>query len=260
MKKTILFLFAGLFAAFAVNGQTPTNFNTADCNSVNHDLFSELSAGKVVVISFVMPCSSCVGPSLTAMNVVNSYASSNPGQVFFYIADDQANTSCTSLNSWVNANGLSGTITFSSSLVAQSDYGSGGMPKIVVLGGGSNPTTYFNQNGSAAGNSTALQTAINSAIAAVGIDNPSSSFNTLSLAPNPATEFSTISFTKENSNETNIEIFNQLGQKVMTVFNETVSPGENKIQLNVAEFANGTYFVRISDADNSSMIKMVIAH
>lgn len=259
MKKAILSLFVATFAAFALNAQTPANFTANDCSGNSHDLFAELAAGKVVVISWVMPCGSCLGPTLTASNIVLNYASSNPGQVVMYVADDLANTSCTSLNSWVNNNGITANATFSNSSVNQTPYGSPGMPKIVVLGGGSTPTTYFNQNGTAAGNSTNLQNAINSALA-VGINDPSSSINAISFYPNPSTDVVNVSFTLANSGQATVALYNELGQNVMAIFNGSLLTGENKMQFSVAELANGTYFLQVTDAADTRMLKVVVAH
>ncbi|HLG02813.1 MAG TPA: T9SS type A sorting domain-containing protein [Bacteroidia bacterium] len=258
MKKKLLALFTGLLAITAVNAQTPVNFNCNDCAGANHDLFSELASGKVIVISWVMPCSSCLGPTLTASNIVQSYASSNPGQVLMYVSDDYANTNCTSLNSWVNGNGITAT-TFSNSLVDMGDYGSAGMPKIIVLGGGSTPTVFFNQNNSAAGNSTAIQNAINSALL-TGVNESSAAFGVVNLFPNPSTDLAAITFNAQNSGEGQIEVYNQLGQEAMDIFSGTFVQGENKVQFSVAGLASGIYFVKISDAENSRMIKIIVSH
>lgn len=259
MKKTILFLGVGMFALLSANAQTPVNFNCNDCSSNNHDLFTELSAGKVIVISWVMPCGSCIAPTLTASNVVQSYASSNPGQVMMYVADDAANTNCSSISSWVNSNGITANATFSNSAVVESAYGAGGMPKIVVLGGGSTPTVFFNQNGSAAGNSTNLQNAINSALA-TGVHESASAVSAVQLFPNPANTSSAISFVSQNTIEGSLAVYDQLGQKVLDVFSGVFVAGENKFEFSTAELANGIYFIKINDAETSRAIKIVVSH
>ena len=84
MKKLVLTFFAGVTTIFSIS-QTATNFNTADCSSVSHDLFSELDAGKIIVITWVMPCGSCIAPAATASTVVSGYSDPN---VLFYLCDD----------------------------------------------------------------------------------------------------------------------------------------------------------------------------
>src|SRR3990170_3524731 len=99
MKKLILSL-SIICCAFFTNAQTATNFNCNDCNAVNHDLFTELNSGKVIVLCWVMPCGACSAPAQSAHNIVQSYSVSNPGQVLFYLCDDFGTTSCPTMNSW----------------------------------------------------------------------------------------------------------------------------------------------------------------
>src|SRR5207249_4420212 len=103
MKKSLLTLLSAIFIGVNVFAQTAPDFTALDCNGVSHNLYTELNSGKVIVLNWVMPCSACVGPSLTAYNVVKSYASSN---VLHYLIDDAGNTSCTSLSSWATGAGI----------------------------------------------------------------------------------------------------------------------------------------------------------
>jgi hypothetical protein len=144
MKKTLLTATAILSGMIAF-AQTATDFTANDCAGSPHNLYSELDAGKVIVISWVMPCGACIGPSVAAYNAAESYASTNPGKVIFYLADDLGNTSCATLTSWGNTNSMPNAIKFSSTSVNQTGYGTAGMPKIVVLGGASH-TVFYNQN------------------------------------------------------------------------------------------------------------------
>jgi hypothetical protein len=84
MKKLILVFLVALFS-YVANGQTATNFTCNDCTGVSHTLFDELDAGNVIVLCWVMPCGSCIGPTLTTYNVVQSFATSHPGRVKLYI-------------------------------------------------------------------------------------------------------------------------------------------------------------------------------
>ena len=103
MKKYILKSLLVLFVSNVSFAQTTaTDFTTNDCNGLSHHLFDELDNGNVIVISWVMPCSPCATYSLPAYSAVQSFATSHPGQVHFYMADDYANTSCSSLSGWGN--------------------------------------------------------------------------------------------------------------------------------------------------------------
>jgi len=256
MKKAVLTVLS-LFFVYAVSAQTAVNFTCNDCSGVNHDLFTELDAGKVIVLDWVMPCGACVSASLTTHNVVQSYASSHPNTVKMYLVDDYANTNCTSLNSWKNANGLSQAVTFVNAAINMLDYQSTGMPKVVVLGG-SNHTVFYNAN--TAVNATSLQNAINSALLTTGIQNPNKLSAAMTVFPNPASSQSQLKFTMAESAPVDVQLFNLEGKMMHTLFSGKAVQGENQVTLNTAELAAGMYLVKLSDGAKSDFINLVVAH
>ena len=144
MRKLTLFITLSLISVGIVFAQA-TDFTTDDCNGVTHNLFDSLDAGNVIVISWVMPCGPCATYTLPAYAAVQSFASSHPGQVDFYLVDDYANTACPTLVNWGISNSMSINTAFSSSSINMSDYGSSGMPKVVVLGN-ANHSVFYNEN------------------------------------------------------------------------------------------------------------------
>ncbi len=182
MKKLLLitlFVIAGI--SLAVAQTTATNFTTDDCDGVSHDLYAELDAEKVVVMAWVMPCGACIGGSLTAYNIAQSYEVLNPGRVVYYLIDDYGNTDCTVLTNWGTTNGIGPDISvFSTSDISMGDYGTPGMPKVVVVGG-TDHTIYFNENNAAASDIEGLEAAIEAALegdtSTTGISDNSSNLN-----------------------------------------------------------------------------------
>ena len=261
MKKIYLFIFFIYSVLSGYSQTTATNFNCNDCSGKNHDLFAELNSGKVIVIDWVMPCSSCLGPSKTAYNIAQSYASSNPGKVFLYICDDYANTNCTSLSSWVDQNGMSNAVKFSNASIKMSDYGSDGMPKIVIIGG-KDHTIFFNEINTASGNSGKLQAGINSAIAASNsIEGKLASASTITLSPNPAANSAIVALDLINPAEITMELYNALGQKMMTILDhEKLVQGNNEVSISTQNITNGIYFVKVSDSFGTKVIKLVVSH
>lgn len=258
MKKTLFFILFSLIFSIGF-AQTAVNFNCDDCLGVNHDLFSELDAGKVIVICWVMPCGSCVVPSLTTYNVVQSFQTSNPDKVFMYLVDDYANTSCSSLKSWGNNQGMTDVTCFSNSAIKMSDYGSSGMPKVVVVGDASH-TVFYNANNSV--NGTALQTAIGAAIAATltGMDESKDTFAETEFYPNPSTESSSLKFELESSSTVSLKILSNLGEMVQELSYPNLPQGSNLIEINTSGLSNGIYFIKISDGTLTKTIKVVINH
>ena len=168
MKKIFLFSFALLISTISFSQTTATNFNCNDCAAINHDLFSELNSGKIIVMCWVMPCISCVSPSRTAYDAVQTFATSNPGKLLFYLVDDYANTPCNSLTAWGNSNSMPNAIKFSNAAINAANYGTVGMPKIVVIGG-TNHTVFYNENDGA--NVNGIKPAINLALATAITEN-----------------------------------------------------------------------------------------
>ncbi len=260
MKK---FLFAFSFIAsgiFSVAQTTATNFNCNDCAGANHDLFTELNAGKVVVICWVMPCGSCIPGALAAQSACQSFASSHPGQVAYYCVDDYANTSCSTIAGWCTTNGITTATQFSNSAIDMTDYGTAGMPKVVVLGDTTH-TVYYNQN-DATISTSGIQSAINNALTAIaqGVNEVNSAISTIGLYPNPVTTTGTIRIELEKETDLKIELQNYLGQKVAEVFNGKLTKGENKLNLDLSSYANGSYFINICEGNRSRKMKLMVIH
>lgn len=240
---------------------TATNFSCNDCAGNSHDLFSELNSGKVVVISFVMPCTSCIGPSLSAYSEVQNYASSNPGRVVFYISSDTGTDGCTSLNSWATNNGMGGATVISNTALKMNQYSANGtgMPKIIVLGGSSH-TVFFNQNNGL--NVTDFNNAINQALVApsVGIKENSVGNFQLSMYPNPVLNKKTVvSYTLKSEEEITIDIYNALGAKVKSVLSEQQSVGKHERQIDLVELSTGVYYISLRMSDKTEVLKFVIS-
>jgi hypothetical protein len=257
MKKAFLLL----FIAFASTGfsQTATNFTVNDCNGINHDLFTELDAGKVVVICWVMPCSSCIATAATDANIVQSYAGTYPGRVKFYLCDDAGNTPCHTLVNWAAANGIVPDAIFDNvgGPISMNNYGGASMPKTVVLGGSSHQVFY---NADGAINSTSEQNAINAALAATGVNENTIPVSGLSLYPNPAKNIPvTLSYSLSQSNAVTISVFNIFGEKVKSFSEGNQTAGEQQATLDLAALASGIYFVRVEAGESSSVIRFIIA-
>ena len=55
MKQSLLVLLSLFISVLALPQTNATDFSVDDCNGEFHNLFTELDAGKVVVIAWVMP-------------------------------------------------------------------------------------------------------------------------------------------------------------------------------------------------------------
>lgn len=255
--KTRLTLLLIFFVFFGAYSQTATNFTVNDCTGASHELFNELDSGNVVILCWVMPCASCITATKTTYNVAQSFNTSHPGRVKMYVCDDYANTNCSSLNSWCNQNGLTNTTRFSNAGIKMSDYGSAGMPKIVVVGNYSHQV-YYNANNSV--NITLLTNAISTALEDyfVSVDNPAMA-NEIKVYPNPADNNVSLSFTSAKSGQCMLTLYNNSGSLVLPQQSFTMLQGENSLTVDTKELNNGVYFALVKTDSGMMRTKIVVS-
>jgi hypothetical protein len=257
MKKVvtaICFLITSM--VYRSNAQmTATDFTINDCSGVSHHLFGELDGGKIIVAVFVMPCSGCMIPAIDAQNVVQSFATSHPGRVEMYLVDDDGLTTCTELDSWRNANGLHIMPTFSDPAFVQTQYGTPGMPKVVVLGG-TDHKVYDNQNNTF--DMEQLRSGIN---AALGIPSSTRSVKMstpfFSISPNPAT---TTAVAMINVVADQMAYFYYIDKSGRVVKTKTVQlrKGMNSLNIDLTGLSQGEYIVRLSAGNETGETRLIV--
>lgn len=257
MKKLLFTALTILFVSgFSYSQTTATDFTVNDCVGNSHNLFTELDAGKIIVIAWVMPCGSCTAPSLAAYNAVQSYAVSNPNQVYFYLVDDYANTSCATLTSWGNTNSMPNAVKFSNAAISMSDYGTAGMPKIVVLGGADHAIAYNQNSGVTTAN---VQQAINSLLTADVEEISSESTFKLSIVPNPVSDKFNVNFTLLESSTVTIELIGTDGKIIQKSVLKNQSSGNYTEQISIeTELQNGIYFLKLKTEKFTESIKFIV--
>ncbi len=254
MKKLLL-AFIGLTSCIATQAQTAPDFTATDCNGNSVNLYSQLNAGKVVVLNWVMPCGACVGPSLTAYNVVQSFASPD---VVYYLIDDMSNTNCTQLGTWAdNSNIGSNRTEFSTSAIVETNYGGTGMPHVAVVG--PNHTFYFNGLNAAAGNATAIQNAISSALA-TGINQPVATSPAMKASWSAGIKAVMIQYNVSETGSVTLDIMNELGQSVSKKEITSQSKGNYSVSMDLGKPGKGLYFVRMTNGSHSETVKFSISN
>lgn len=256
MKKLYISILTILCSSISFAQTTATDFTANDCAGTPHNLFSELDAGKIIVAAFVMPCGSCAGPSLAAYNAVQSYAASNPNTVYFYLVDDAANTTCANLTSWGNTNSMPLATKFSDAAFNIADYGTPGMPKIVVLGG-TNHEIVYNQN---SGVSTiGVQNAINGLLSlGTPVIHEIGSLN-LKVIPNPVVSDFQVDYSLAKNSDVLIELFSLAGESLIQIKEKNQSSGHHSIGLaSKISLKNGVYVLRFTTDNHSQSINFVV--
>jgi hypothetical protein len=260
--KRIGLLITGCMLSLASFGQTnATDASPVDCNGVTHNLFTDLDAGKIIVIGWTMPCATCAAPLLEVHNAVLNYLPTNPGVVEYWLTDDFANTNCSSIQGWAATNGINNAIFFSSAELDMFDYGTTGMPKVVVVGC-SDHKVYYNRNdnptgaGVTGGVDQALLD-IASACALGQKDLENAKFG-LECFPNPASSKLNVTFTHESSDNLMIEVYNISVALFKTMALEKSNSKKQEIQVNVEELIPGLYFLKLVDETSSEVVKIQI--
>lgn len=252
MKKLILLFLSVWFLGFGYS-QTAVNWSVNDCDGNAHSLYNELDAGKVVVLCWVMPCSGCIGPAHTASTAIDALGNPN---VVLYIVSDYGNDDCSTLVTWCLSNSISYHEIFTNAIIDMSDYGTDGMPKTVVLGGGSAHGVYFNEN------STFTESAITSAInlampASTGISGIAKNSTGLNIFPTPAKDFTTATF-KTKGGKASLSILNLTGQQVFSKDLGVLIAGKSTLDLDLSSLRPGVYFVRLNAGRESYSQRLII--
>lgn len=252
MKNFILTITLA-FAAIMANAQTATDFTATDCKGVSHHLFSELDNGKVVVLISVMPCPMCISGGGAGYSAVQSFATSHPGKVVYYLVDDFGDNTCNDLAAWANTNGIdtSKTSIFDNSgnVISMLPYGGAAMPRIIVLGGTSHHV-FYNQHDGAANDMAGIKSAINDAIALVGVKkiNNQSGVN---VSPNPTTNNILIS----NNVGIGKVIISAITGKIVT---EMIAGGNTNITVDMSGIVKGIYILNIIDVNGMSYTQKIV--
>ena len=88
-----------------------------------------------------------------------------------------------------------------------------------------------------------------------------SQFTTLSLvvAPNPVNKLVKVSFSEEQSTNTNIELRDAYGKLIYSL-NNTSKEGLNEVEMNLEELTDGLYFMTVESYKKKEVSKVIVKH
>jgi thiol-disulfide isomerase/thioredoxin len=256
MKKSLLALFSILMIGKFTFAQTiAMDWTKNDCSGTNHNLFSELDSGNVIICEYVMTCGTCISAANYLEAIYQDYAASNPGKVKFYAIDWNASFTCSSFQSW--ATDLSCTL-FLEGYNEVNYYGGMGMPTVVVTGNSSHTVYYSKLGFNHSTDDQAVRDAIDAALTETGIDENNSAVSSLSIYPNPSVESATITYSLKASANVSIEVLNMLGEKVESANPGFQAAGEKHYSLNTKMLNSGLYFVQITNGTTKEARKLMV--
>ena len=248
MKKTLMIILVILTTlGFAYAQTTATDFTANDCNGIPHSLFDELDNGKVIVITWVMPCVPCATFAGYASDAVQYFATTHPGMVKNYLADDIADDGCSYLQGWAANYNITTDAIFSDALLNMTDYGTLGMPKVVVIGKNTH-TIYYNENDNKT-TQIGVENAITLALTPlVGVNEQAENNLNLTAYPNPTTGVINVEYNSKTPVQFNI--INMLGENI---FSQKTNNTKNTT-INISNLNKGLYFLQmITDSKTTSL-------
>jgi hypothetical protein len=83
--------------------------------------------------------------------------------------------------------------------------------------------------------------------------------NGTTIYPNPANNLATVSLSLTNDDHVMINIVDVQGKQVLNITKD-LPKGQQKIDINTADLVNGIYYVLIRSTDETTNLKLVIAH
>ena len=78
------------------------------------------------------------------------------------------------------------------------------------------------------------------------------------MYPNPFSSLANISFNLTEKETVAIDIYNIIGEKVLSIENESYQAGKHQIQVNAENLSSGMYFVKLTAGKYSSTQKISI--
>jgi hypothetical protein len=83
----------------------------------------------------------------------------------------------------------------------------------------------------------------------------------LAVYPNPAAEQATVSFRAPLNGQGRMDVYNQMGQRVATIYNGAVQGGQlYSLTLKTQDLTTGLYMCRLITNDKTETMRLVIAH
>jgi hypothetical protein len=84
------------------------------------------------------------------------------------------------------------------------------------------------------------------------------SFSLQQNYPNPFNPTTMIQYSIPSDQVVRLNVYNLLGQKVMTLVNESQKAGQHQVSFNASNFASGVYFYKLEAGSQSSIKKMIL--
>jgi hypothetical protein len=246
MRKLQLVILLMVFSyKFSFGQSIAPDWTHADCNSVNHTLYTYLDSQEVVVMEFVMGCSSCTDAGTLLMNLKNEYAISHPGKVNFFLMDYFPSNDCSDVTTTWSSHNFDAL--FSGCWNEKDFY----YPTIypmpaIIIAAGNYHTVIFNDLSWQNTDTAEIRLAIDQFFNTVGIEDQKTEQS--KVYPNPATEVLYFDLSSFNMDELKINVYDVLGKKIPSVGYRIEN---QRLVLMIAHMLKGNYILELQDAEKT---------
>jgi hypothetical protein len=236
--STILFLV--FFSLQAFSQTTAMDFTQDECEGNPHHLYTELDAGKVVILEYVMlNCAPCILGTQALESITKPYQSSHPGRVQIYSFGFLNSYTCEQITAWKNDQEFSHAV-FNNGEEQVAYYGGMGMPTIVVVGTNEHKVFY-----KSIGYLPSMDDAIRAALDSALLYNPTGVYEIISrdrlhVYPTVFSDRIHIEAGKELAGS-EVQIIDTFGKVVLS----GELPGSGSLALASGNLSKGVYFARI---------------
>ena len=258
MKKLLLLAATALISAGALNAQTTAmDFTQMDCSGTSRNLFTDLNAGKVVIMEWYMgpSCQPCKDAAKEIEGLKTKLLATYPGKVMSYAWGFQDSYTCSATQSWVSGLGSSA-IPMDTGAAMVAYYGGFSMPTVVVVGGTDHKVLYIANPGNGGysnGDTSKMRTAIKNFFSPTAVSSLPSNISNVSIFPSPAQSDVSIQLQTNAATTIQVQVLSLNGQVVMQLPAEKVT-GNYARKLNTQILAAGEYMVRIA-ADGETITR-----
>lgn len=249
----LLLIFLGLISFSSFGQDFAMDFQQEDCEGNSHNLFSELNAGKVIILDYVMlNCAPCIVANNALENIKSDYDNSHPGRVSIYSFGFLNSYNCEQMVAWKNDNGYSHPV-FNNGEDQVDYYGGMGMPTIVIVG-----TNGHNVFFKSIGYTSALDNKIREALDSALLYDPTAvneiPLSEFSIYPTVATDYFIIeSFSGKSDMQ--FSVFDTYGRELQS----GVCPETGKVKVDVKSMPAGIYYARLNNGSRYSKgIKVIV--
>lgn len=256
MKKIIYFFLAILLVASVAKAQTTAmDFTKNDCGGISHHLYSELDAGNVIIMEFIMDCSSCIASGHAIESMMADLEMQYPGKVHLYQIAYTNSYTCATMDGFRNNNNFSSTV-FDHGAAEVAYYGGFGMPTVAVAAGTAHDVI-FSSVGFSVSDTGMVGQSIRAFFSTLDVKNTPSEISAFSVYPNPAESVVTIELGINQSSNLSLSIMDLKGQLVKEVTNENIT-GAAKFEVNVSDIPSGIYMAKATINNKSSYVKFQV--